>query len=151
MNDLLHTLSSSPIEEMEEKAPASDMLSEPQEDLGELEKNQEADLQLLTAYYRTKLKQERLRAAGFLRGTQGANYRLSHPLADPDNPTHAMHRSDPPDEERGAPGTSGYRLSHPLADPDNPTHAMHRSDPPDEERGRQGSPRYRTSRERFRM
>lgn len=111
MNDLLHTLSSSPIEEMEEKAPASDMLSEPQEDLGELEKNQEADLQLLTAYYRTKLKQERLRAAGFLRGTQGANYRLSHPLADPDNPTHAMHRSDPPDEERGRQGSPRYRTS----------------------------------------
>ena len=144
MSDLL-------LEKVEEKVPDSNMPSEPQEDPGGGEKNQEADLQLLTAYYRTKLKQERLRAAGFLRGTQGANYRLSHPLADPDDPTHAMHRSDPPDEEHGDPGTSGYRLSHPLADPDDPTHAMHRSDSPDEERGRQESPRYRPSRERFRM
>ena len=144
MSDLRHTLGSSPNEGMEEKAPDSDMPYEPQEDLGVLEKNQEADIQLLTAYYRTKLRQERLRAAGFLRGTQGADYRLSHPLADPDDPTHAMHRYDPPsEEEREEQEYPPYRLSHPLADRNMPTDAMHRYDPPNEEAKKPRTPRRR--------
>ena len=144
MNDLRYTLGSSAIEDAEEKTSDSNMLSEPQEALAVLENNPKVDVQLLTAYYRTKLRYERLRAAGLVSGAQGANYRLSHPLADPDMPTDAMHRSEPPkEEEREAREDPRYRLSHPLADPDMPTDAMHRSEPPKEDTDKPQAPAWR--------
>ncbi len=140
MNNLRHTANPLPIE-AGEKATESSVPHAAKNGLEMIDNNPKVDIQLLTAYYRTKLKYERLRAAGFVRNTQGANYRLSHPLADRDMPTDAMHRSEPPnEEERGAQEYPRYRLSHPLADRDMPTDAMHRSESPNEDAEKSQTP-----------